>query len=56
MGLENFFDFTNKKVWIAGHKGMLGSRLQKKLSINNVNLIECSRGEVDLTNQEAVFN
>ena len=56
MGLENFFDFTNKKVWIAGHKGMLGSRLQKKLSINNVNLIECSRGEVDLTNQKAVFN
>jgi GDP-L-fucose synthase len=45
-----------KKIYIAGHQGMVGSALMRKLqSETSVNeLIFCNRKELDLTNQQQV--
>jgi len=45
-----------KNIFVAGHRGMVGSAIIRALSYNNnINIITCDRGEVDLTNQEQVF-
>ena len=42
-------------IYIAGHKGMVGSAILRLLSKDkNINLITASRQELDLTNQKAV--
>ena len=44
-------------VFIAGHKGMVGSALYKKLlQKDNHNVITANRQELDLTNQACVDN
>jgi len=44
------------KIFLAGHKGMVGSAIHKKLSIStDVELITVSRNELDLTNQNQVY-
>jgi GDP-L-fucose synthase len=46
---------TRSKIYIAGHRGMVGSAIQRKLeSIGCFNLILRSRQELDLTNQQKV--
>jgi GDP-L-fucose synthase len=43
------------RVFIAGHRGMVGSALIRQLGIQkNVSIITASRAELDLTNQQAV--
>jgi GDP-L-fucose synthase len=45
-----------KRIFIAGHNGMVGSAIIRQLSQNdNVELITRSRKELDLTNQKAVL-
>lgn len=45
------------KVFIAGHKGLVGSSLERELSKNNIyEIITQNRTELDLLNKEAVFN
>lgn len=44
-----------KKVFVAGHNGMVGSAIVRQLKQNNsINVITRSRKELDLTNQAAV--
>ncbi|QLE86087.1 GDP-L-fucose synthase [Shewanella sp. Scap07] len=44
-----------KKVYVAGHRGMVGSAIVKQLELqNDVELIVRTREELDLTNQQAV--
>lgn len=46
-----------KKVFIAGHKGMVGSAILRKLSLrNDIKIITCDRSQVELTNQSQVLN
>lgn len=46
-----------KKIFIAGHKGMVGSAIVRQLSHNNdLDIITCDRNEVDLVNQAQVMN
>jgi len=47
---------TKKKIWIAGHNGMVGSALHKKLRKLNLNLITASKSILDLRNQSDVDN
>lgn len=42
------------KVFIAGHRGMVGSAISRQLALTNIEVITASRGELDLTNQAQV--
>jgi GDP-L-fucose synthase len=45
-----------KRIFIAGHNGMVGSAIIRQLSKDDsIELITCSREELDLTNQQAVL-
>jgi GDP-L-fucose synthase len=47
----------SSKIYIAGHRGMVGSSIKKMLEARNYsNLIYHTHSELDLTNQQAVNN
>lgn len=48
------FELTGKTVFVAGHRGMVGSALVRRLAEENVELLTVSRNEVDLRDQAAV--
>src|SRR6185295_2383502 len=50
------FELTGKTVYVAGHRGMVGSALVRRLVREDVNLVTVDRREVDLCNQAAVFD
>ncbi len=45
------YDLGGKRVWVAGHRGMVGSALMRRLQTENCDLLTVSRSEVDLTSQ-----
>ncbi|QQO37678.1 GDP-L-fucose synthase [Bradyrhizobium diazoefficiens] len=45
-----------KSVYVAGHRGMVGTALLRRLARENVKLVTVDRREVDLCNQAAVFD
>ena len=47
---------TKKKIFIAGHNGMVGSALFRHLKVQNVEIITKDRTELDLLNQDKVYN
>jgi GDP-L-fucose synthase len=49
------FEFKGKTVFVAGHRGMVGSALVRRLARENVELLTVARSEVDLRDQAAVF-
>jgi GDP-L-fucose synthase len=50
------FDLKGKKVFVAGHKGMVGGALVRRLAREDVELLTVGRSEVDLCDQAAVFD
>ena len=47
----------DSKIYIAGHRGMVGSAIKRQLeSLGYSNIITRTRQELDLLNQEAVAN
>jgi GDP-L-fucose synthase len=50
------FELKGKSVYVAGHRGMVGSALVRRLARENVKLVTVERREVDLCNQAAVFD
>ncbi|KAI3598614.1 GDP-L-fucose synthetase [Cupriavidus necator H850] len=48
--------FAGKKVWITGHRGMLGSALVRRFAGENAELLLTSRQELDLCDQRAVLD
>ncbi|MDA9444686.1 GDP-L-fucose synthase [Bradyrhizobium sp. CCBAU 51745] len=48
------FELAGKTVLVAGHRGMVGSALVRRLATENVELLTVSRSEVDLRDQAAV--
>jgi GDP-L-fucose synthase len=50
------FDLKGKTVFVAGHTGMVGAALARRLAREGVELLTVGRGEVDLRDQAAVFN
>jgi GDP-L-fucose synthase len=44
------------KTFITGHNGMVGSALLRHAAAQNIPAITAARGELDLTNQSAVFS
>jgi GDP-L-fucose synthase len=49
------FDLNGKTVFVAGHRGMVGSALVRRLAGENVELLTVGRTEVDLRDQAAIF-
>ncbi|MEP6841318.1 MAG: NAD-dependent epimerase/dehydratase family protein, partial [Bradyrhizobium sp.] len=49
------FELDGKTVFVAEHRGMVGSALVRRLARENVELLTAERGEVDLCDQAAVF-
>ena len=48
--------FTNaqRRIWVAGHRGMVGSALLRRLAREDVEVLTVDRGELDLREQDAV--
>ncbi|MEK1903416.1 MAG: NAD-dependent epimerase/dehydratase family protein, partial [Rhizobium sp.] len=47
------FQIEGKRIWVAGHRGMVGSALVRVLSQLNCEVLTTPRSEVDLTDQAA---
>ncbi|WP_375314038.1 GDP-L-fucose synthase [Bradyrhizobium sp. A5] len=50
------FELKGRSVYVAGHRGMVGSALVRRLAREDVELVTADRREVDLCNQAAVFD
>jgi GDP-L-fucose synthase len=48
------YDLTGKRVWVAGHGGMVGSALVRRLEQVDCTLLTVSRRDLDLTRQRDV--
>ena len=49
------FELKGKTVFVAGHRGMVGAALVRRLAVEDVGLLTIGRSEVDLRDQAAVF-
>src|SRR5579872_4329531 len=50
------FELKGKTVFVAGHRGMVGSALVRRLAQEDVELLTAGRRELDLRDQAAVFD
>ncbi|WP_305848699.1 GDP-L-fucose synthase [Mangrovicoccus sp. HB161399] len=48
------FSLSGKRVWVAGHRGMVGSALVRRLALEDCEVVTAGRDTVDLVNQKAV--
>ncbi|HEX6000934.1 MAG TPA: GDP-L-fucose synthase [Hyphomicrobiaceae bacterium] len=48
------YPLHGKRVWVAGHRGMVGSALVRRLAAEGCELVLADRQTLDLTRQEAV--
>jgi GDP-L-fucose synthase len=48
------FELKGKRVYVAGHRGMVGGALVRRLARENVTILTATRSEVDLRDQGAV--
>jgi len=50
------YQLADKKIWVAGHRGMVGSALARRLDREPCQVITADRDMVDLTEKSAVFD
>lgn len=48
------YDLSNKKIWVAGHRGMVGSAIVQRLQLENCRVLTVERSEVDFRSQANV--
>ena len=48
------FDLAGKRVWVAGHRGMVGSAIVRRLSTEKCEVLTADRAQVDLRDQAGV--
>ena len=48
------YNLSGKKVWVAGHRGMVGSAVCRQLEKEDCNIIKAGRDKVNLINQTEV--
>lgn len=53
---EIAYDLRGKRVWVAGHNGMVGAALVRRLAKEGCKILTVNRSEVDLTRQEPTEN
>jgi GDP-L-fucose synthase len=49
------YDLRGKRVWVAGHRGMVGSALVRRLAAEDCEVLTVDRGEVDLRDRAGVL-
>jgi GDP-L-fucose synthase len=54
MALGKAFDLAGRRVFVAGHRGMVGSALVRRLASEECTVLTASRTELDLKDQAAV--
>jgi GDP-L-fucose synthase len=50
------FELKGKTVFVAGHRGMAGSAIVRRLASEDVDILTAGRAELDLRDQAAVFD
>ena len=50
------YDLTGKRIWVAGHRGMVGGAVVRRLASEGCEVITAGRDVVDLVNQNAVHD
>ena len=53
--MATVYSLAGKRVYVAGHAGMVGSALVRRLAGEQCTMVTASRAEVDLRDQAAVF-
>lgn len=48
------YSLDGKRVWVAGHRGMVGSAIARRLATENCDVITVDRAQVDLRRQSEV--
>ena len=48
------YDLAGKRVWVAGHRGMVGAALVRRLGQEDCEVLTVDRAELDLMDQSAV--
>ncbi len=54
MPSAKLFDIAGKRIWVAGHRGMVGSAVVRRLSGTGCDILTVGRAELDLTRQSDV--
>lgn len=49
------YELAGKRVWVAGHRGMVGGAIVRRLGQENCEILTAERDELDLTDQRAVL-
>ena len=52
--MSEIFHLSGKRVWVAGHRGLVGSALVRRLAQEDVELLAAGRDRVDLRRQQDV--
>jgi len=50
--IEPIYNIAGKRIWVAGHRGMVGSALIRRLRAEQCDVITVSREQVDLRRQQ----
>ena len=48
------FDLSGKRVWVAGHRGMTGAAIARRLASEHCEIVTAARSELDLLRQAEV--
>jgi GDP-L-fucose synthase len=48
------FELTGRRVWVAGHRGMAGSAIARRLESENCEIVTATRSQLDLLRQADV--
>ncbi|MDZ4052116.1 MAG: GDP-L-fucose synthase [Phenylobacterium sp.] len=54
MPSEVVFSLAGKRVWVAGHRGMVGSAIVRRLAAEDCEIVTATRAELDLKDPAAV--
>lgn len=48
------YELAGKRIWVAGHRGMVGAAIMRRLASENCTLVTATRSELDLARQSEV--
>jgi len=54
MAAAKIFELGGRKVWVAGHRGMVGSAIVRRLGAERCDVLTADRSALDLRDQKAV--